>query len=148
MQTLMIFWSSWRPKTIVSERQHRLDLVLMHWYRTEPSPSTKESLRHRFFYPVLETKTFSLGFGVSVGNRCLRPLSPGVEGPFSTSVMQSTSNRHYSKYNYTRCFLDAIIRSTSLAYCDSIWIIFGWCFLFVPLFPMNKCGKMMKCSVI
>ena len=109
MQTLMIFWSSWRPKTIVSERQHRLDLVLMHWYRTEPSPGTKESLRHRFFYPVLETKTFSLGFGVSVGNRCLRPLSPGVEGPFSTGVMQSTINRHYSKYNCTQCFLDAII---------------------------------------
>ena len=106
----------------------------------------EESLRYRLFYPVMKTETFSLGFRVLVGNRCLRPLSPGVEGPFSTSVMQSTSNRHYSKYNYTRCFLDAIIRSTSLAYCASIWIIFGWCFLFVLLFPMNKCGKMMKCS--
>jgi len=32
----------------------------------EPSPDNKESLRHRFFYPVTKTVTFSLGFVVLV----------------------------------------------------------------------------------
>ena len=37
--------------------QYRLDPVLMHWYRTEPSPGTKERLWYRVFYLVMKTET-------------------------------------------------------------------------------------------
>ena len=39
----------------------------MFWYRVKPSsPSTKESLMYRLFYPVTNTETFGLGFVVPI----------------------------------------------------------------------------------
>jgi hypothetical protein len=40
----------------------------------EPSPGTKESLRHRFFYPVMKTVTFSIGLVVPVLERVPKVL--------------------------------------------------------------------------
>jgi len=52
----------------------------------EPSPDNKESLRHRFFYPVTKTVTFSLGFVVLVLEPVPKALITRYQKIFSSSA--------------------------------------------------------------
>ena len=52
----------------------------------EPSPDNKESLRHRFFYSVMKTMTFSFGFVVLVLEPVPKALITRYQKIFSSSA--------------------------------------------------------------